>query len=119
MAGKGGNDDWIIDSGCTEHITRLSDILENKEITPFEKPVIIPNGESIPVRGKGNCRLTEEVKLNGVLSVTNFKCNLLSVSRITNDVQCAVTFFPNFCVMQGLCMKNLIGAGKREGGCTV
>lgn len=37
----------IIDSGCTEYITHLPNILVNKKTTPFEAPVVIPNGDSI------------------------------------------------------------------------
>ncbi|GKD07846.1 putative RNA-directed DNA polymerase, partial [Tanacetum coccineum] len=55
-------------------------------------------------------------KVNGVLYVPDFKCNLLSVSRLSRDLQCCISFFPDFFVMQGLQRKNLIGAGRCEGG---
>lgn len=117
MAGKSSNEeDWVIDSGCTEHIAYIPSLLKNKTNTPFESPVVIPNGDSIPVKGKGESILPGGVKLDGVLCVPDFKCNLLSVSRMTKDLQCAITFFPDFCVMQALYKKNLIGAGRREGG---
>ncbi|GJZ92168.1 LTR copia-type gag-polypeptide [Tanacetum coccineum] len=45
--------EWIFDSGCTEYITYLFNILVNKKATYFEAPVVIPNGDSIPVKGKG------------------------------------------------------------------
>ncbi|GKB71520.1 hypothetical protein Tco_0932932 [Tanacetum coccineum] len=81
--------EWIFDSGCTEYITYLSGILVNKKTTHFEAPVVIPNGDSIPVKGKGNYILPGGTKVNGVLYVPDFKCNLLS---------------------------NLIGAGRYEEG---
>lgn len=96
MAGKA---DWVVDSGCTEHITHTPQLLTNKIATPFEPPVFIPNGDSIPVKEKGDCILPGGVKISGVLCVPDFKCNLLSVIRISNDLQCVVTFFPDFCVM--------------------
>ncbi|GJV45434.1 retrovirus-related pol polyprotein from transposon TNT 1-94 [Tanacetum coccineum] len=108
--------EWIFDSGCTEYITYLSDILVNKKTTHFEAPVVIPNGDSIPVKGKGDYILPGGTKVNGVLYVPDFKCNLLSVSRLSRDLQCCISFFPDFCVMQGLQRKNLIGAGRCEGG---
>ncbi|GJT03133.1 hypothetical protein Tco_0824302 [Tanacetum coccineum] len=46
--------EWIFDSGCTEYITYLSNILVNKKATHFEAPVVIPNEDSIPVKGKGD-----------------------------------------------------------------
>ncbi|GKC40543.1 hypothetical protein Tco_1052927, partial [Tanacetum coccineum] len=44
--------EWIFDSGCTKYITYLSDMLVNKKATHFEAPVVIPNGDSILVKGK-------------------------------------------------------------------
>lgn len=115
-ANMAGKDDWIVDSGCTEHITSTPNLLTNKSTTHFEPPVIIPNGDAIPVEGKGDCTISGRVKINGVLCVPAFKCNLLLVSRVTKDLQCAVTFFPDFCVMQKLYTRTLIGSGRRRGG---
>ncbi|KAJ0800174.1 putative RNA-directed DNA polymerase [Helianthus annuus] len=108
--------EWIIDSGCTEYITHLQNILINEKAAPFEGPVLIPNGESIPVKGKGEYVLPGGAKVKNVLYIPDFKCNLLSVSRLSRDLQCVVSFFPDFCVMQGLQRRNLIGAGRCEGG---
>ncbi|KAF5783293.1 putative transcription factor interactor and regulator CCHC(Zn) family [Helianthus annuus] len=55
-------------------------------------------------------------KLKGVLYIPEFNCNLLSVSRLTNNLQCSITFFPDFCVMQKLHTRSLIGAGKCRKG---
>nr|GEZ15825.1 integrase, catalytic core [Tanacetum cinerariifolium] len=68
------------------------------------------------LREKGDFILPEGAKINGVLHIPNFKHNLLSGSRICKDLQCAVTFFPNFFVMQGLRTRSLIGSGKCQGG---
>ncbi|KAF5788667.1 hypothetical protein HanXRQr2_Chr09g0361781 [Helianthus annuus] len=54
LADKGeGDDDWVVDSGATEHITFDLDFLENKIETNIEAPVIIPNGTKVPVKGRG------------------------------------------------------------------
>nr|GEV90989.1 putative ribonuclease H-like domain-containing protein [Tanacetum cinerariifolium] len=78
-------------------------------------PVLIPNGDSIPVKGKGDCILPGGTKVNGVY-ISDFKCNLLSVNRLCRDLQCFISFFPNFCVIQGLQKRNLIGTGRCQGG---
>lgn len=52
------------------------------------------------------------MNIDKVLHIPNFSCNLLSVSRVTKDMQCAITFLPNFCYMQDLISRNLIGIGK-------
>ncbi|KAM0042872.1 hypothetical protein Hdeb2414_s0010g00334841 [Helianthus debilis subsp. tardiflorus] len=50
-------DDWVVDSGATEHTTYMSEILDNKRKDKHEMPVIIPNGDTIPVEGKGDYTL--------------------------------------------------------------
>ncbi|XP_051136620.1 uncharacterized protein LOC127255216 [Andrographis paniculata] len=36
--------EWIIDSGCTEYITHLPHVLDNKKATSLEELVVIPTG---------------------------------------------------------------------------
>lgn len=84
--------------------------------TPFKNPIIIHDGDKIPVQGKGDCTLIGGAKIKGVIHIVEFNCNLLSVSLLTNDLQCDITFFPDFCVMQGLQSKDLISAVKCKGG---
>ncbi|GJR58569.1 hypothetical protein Tco_1500731 [Tanacetum coccineum] len=52
--------------------------------THFEAPVVIPNGDSILVKGKGDHILPGGTKVNGVLYVPDFKCNLLSIRKEDN-----------------------------------
>nr|GFA06896.1 Gag-pre-integrase domain, Gag-polypeptide of LTR copia-type [Tanacetum cinerariifolium] len=112
-ANMAGNKDdvWVVDSGCTEYITHKSSLLENKKGPSNEAPVVIPNGHAILVEGKGDFILAGGAKINRVLHITNFKHNLLSISRICKDLQCVVTFSPYFFVMQGLRTRSLIGSG--------
>ncbi|KAK1416343.1 hypothetical protein QVD17_32133 [Tagetes erecta] len=117
MAGRINTDcEWVVDSGATEHITHQKNLLKNLTVDALERPVTIPNGEAIPVKGKGDFLLKKGLKVGGVLFVPKFTCNLLSVRRLTRDLHCAVTFFPDFFVLQGLKTGNLIGAGNCRGG---
>ncbi|KAF5767488.1 putative RNA-directed DNA polymerase [Helianthus annuus] len=117
MAGKyKHNDKWVVDSGCTEHITYRSDILEGITDSTNEAPVTIPNGETVPVEAKGSHTLPNGMKVQEVLHVPKFTFNLLSVSKLSKDLNCAVTFFPEFFIMQGLRSRKLIGAGRCKDG---
>ncbi|XP_076943736.1 uncharacterized protein LOC143614087 [Bidens hawaiensis] len=107
---------WVVDSGFTEHITHSFESFLGNIESSQELPVTIPNGESVPVKGKGLCVLPNDIKIRDVLYVPEFTCNLLSVSRLTQDLRCAVTFFPDFFVMQDLSSRKLIGTGKCQQG---
>ncbi|GJX65990.1 putative reverse transcriptase, RNA-dependent DNA polymerase, LTR copia-type gag-polypeptide [Tanacetum coccineum] len=82
----------------------------------IERPVTIPNGESILVKGKGKVIFKGGLNIKGVFFVPNFTCNLLLVRRLTKDLHCVVTFFPDFFVLKDLKAGNLIGAGDCHGG---
>ncbi|KAK1423454.1 hypothetical protein QVD17_18757 [Tagetes erecta] len=117
MANNGDEEGkWVIDSGATEHITHNGFLLKDKIKRYFEPPVVIPNGASIAVEGRGDYILPNGIKIKGVLHVPNFKCNLLSVNKLSKDLKCAVTFFPDFCVMQDLNSRTLIGVGNCKKG---
>lgn len=102
MTGKNDNDDWVIDLGSTEHITHNSYILQNMTQNQFETHVVIPNGDAMSTEGRGECTLPMRTKLRDVLHVPKFTCNLISVSRLSKDLQSTITFFLKFCVMQKL-----------------
>lgn len=95
--------DGIMDSGLTEHIVHKFESLENGARTTREAPVMIPNGDNIPSLWEQN---------HEVLYIPNFNCNLLFISRLSKELQCAVSFFLNIYVMQGLHLKKLIGTGE-------
>ncbi|XP_076950546.1 chorismate mutase 1, chloroplastic-like [Bidens hawaiensis] len=61
------NEDWVVDSGATEHMTYRTDLLENKRKAAYETPAIIPNGEAIPVEGRGEYTLRGRVKRDWIV----------------------------------------------------
>lgn len=84
MTGKTNQgDDWFIDSGCTENMTHRAKWQEGKVVSKHEYPVVIPNGDSILVKCRGNYTLPNGTAIKEVLYVPGIKCNLLSVSRLS------------------------------------
>nr|KYP53520.1 hypothetical protein KK1_024658 [Cajanus cajan] len=116
---------WVIDSGAIEHITCDSALLIEERFTN-QQPVKIPNGQNIPVKSIGIAELPVKsigitelpngVKVNNVLNIPDFKCNLLSVSKLTREHNCALTFVDDLCVIQDLTTRTLIGVGRHQNG---
>ncbi|KAI3723909.1 hypothetical protein L2E82_35671 [Cichorium intybus] len=118
MTGKttNPNDSWVIDSGASDHITYREDWLKDPTNNVDFTSVTIPNGKAVAVKKVGNIGLSEGINLKDVLSVPEFKCNLLSVSKIARDLQCFLTFYLEKCFIQDLPSRNLIGTGKERNG---
>ena len=54
--------------------------------------------------------------ISNVLFLPDFKVNLLSVSKLTKELNYMVGFFPNFCILQDLSTCQLKGIGKKDYG---
>lgn len=106
----------IIDSGATDHITSSPTLLVNSQKNTSLPPVVMPNGDQAPIISTGNLPLSPIIYLKNVLGVPSCKVDLMSVSRVTRDLNCSVTFFPHWCVLQDLMTGMTIGLGKQRDG---
>ena len=78
------SESWLVDSGCTNHMTYDQDLFREIDRTAISK-VRIGNGEYIPVKGKGTVAiesLTGLKLISDVLFVPDIDQNLLSVGQL-------------------------------------
>ena len=82
---------WLLDSGASTHMTGDTNFLTSTESI---NPVII----GLPKRWKDGCNkqgtvtLDKGLKVQKTLFVPSLRCNLIPISRISNDLNCTVTF---------------------------
>jgi len=84
FASKHSSDYWLIDSGCTNHMTNDENLFKQLDKCSVSK-VRIGNGEYIPVKGKGTVAIegNSGIKLiSDVLFVPEIDQNLLSVGQL-------------------------------------
>jgi len=78
------DESWLIDSGCTHHMTYDEDLFKELDKTTISK-VKIGNGEFISIKGKGtiaieSCSSTKIII--DVLYVPDINQNMLSVGQL-------------------------------------
>ena len=112
---KGSYDKWIVDSGASDHMTSFTIKFMNYKPCKESIGIVVANGSMCKAAGRGDMK-SSGLKLNSVLYVPNLKCNLLSVSKITNDLNCSVTFFPSCCKIQDLTSGRTIGNAEEKNG---
>ena len=83
----GSSPSWVIDSGANKHISSILSLLS--DLLPIKHHVVLADGSSRSVHGKG------------VLQ-PNKSLSLLSISQLTKALQCSITFDPTLCVFQDL-----------------
>ena len=76
----------------------------------------LPNGTYALANKQGLVSLGQKIKLDYVLFVPSFKCNLVSIARLCTELNCMVTFFDDFCELQDHTLKFPIGVGEQQGG---
>ena len=104
--------DWVVDSGAFDHMTATESHLSHIQQASMSLPVNLPNGSSLPISSIGQATLSPNIFLDKVFYIPGFTCNLLSISQITQQLNCVVMFFPTFCIFQDLTSRKLIGTGE-------
>lgn len=95
--------DWIVDNGDTDHMTNDSSLFAHSlENTSQTRMVHLPDGNTSPIIRVGDCTLSASLELQRVLLALEFKCNLVSVSKLTCDLGYCVIYFPNLKGIQDL-----------------
>ena len=73
------NNEWIIDSGATDHMT-----FDSRQVSPLksssQNSISTTNGTLILIIGEGSLSLTNNLNLDSVLVVPSLNYNLLSFS---------------------------------------
>ena len=82
------------------------------------KPIFVtlPDGTSKPVQKIGQASLISSLALHNVLHISNFKFNLLSVSKIVTQNHLCVIFYPDICVFQDLTTERIMAMAPKQGG---
>ena len=88
---------WIVDSGASDHMTGDATILDNYSPCNGNLTVRIADGSLSKVAGTGSVVISKDLNLTSVLLVPNLDCNLLSISKLTQEKNCVTKFFKNGC----------------------
>lgn len=80
--------------------------------------VELPDGGQAEIKSIRPMKLSSDLILDGVLYVPKFRIILLLVSKLTQALKCNVTFYPEFCVVEDVLTKKMIGLAKQLMDCT-
>jgi len=102
---------WIINSRASDHM--IGDATLFNEYKCNKNPIVrIADGSSSQVKGIGLNKISRDMILNSILHVPKLDCNLISISKLTRDLNCVAKFFPNLCIFQDLDTAKKIGSAK-------
>lgn len=89
---------WIIDSGATNHMCCNLDIMKNVHEIDDVKHIYLPASSYKIVKHAGNIEITDKLTLFDVLHVPSFKYNLLSMNKPTENALIRIILYTHCCV---------------------
>ena len=107
---------WVIDSRATDHKIGNSSLFTMFQSHPSIPIVTLANGSTSCYLRSGTIHPTPLINLTSVLSLPQLSFNLISVSKLTRTINCSISFFPNYCLIQDLSTKRIIGKGRESRG---
>jgi GAG-pre-integrase domain len=79
---KSGGGHWVIDSGCTQHMTGDNKIFSSLDNGTGYSDITFGDNRKGKVKGLGKVAITNDLSLSNVLLVESLNFNLLSVAQL-------------------------------------
>ena len=82
-------------------------------LNQFSQPhsIGLPNGQTLFITHYGDVQIYASIVLKNVLYVPSFRYNLVSISKLTTQLQTFVLFTDETCLMQDPSLKNKLAFG--------
>ena len=107
---------WVIDFGATNYMTGNSNLFTTFQSHPTTSTVTLADGSTSCVLGSWTIHPTSLITLTAVMNLPQFSFNLIFVSKLTRTLNYSIFFFPDYCLIQDLSTKRVIGRGREFGG---
>ena len=91
---------WILDSRVFDHLSGNKDIFSSLTFTSPLPVVTLANGSQTIATGIGSACLLPSLSLTSILYVPDSPFNLISISKLTRDLNCLITFSNHFVTLQ-------------------
>jgi hypothetical protein len=102
---------WVLDSGATDHMIGNQTLLKNYRTIMSGQYFTVVNNERIKLKGWGMISIFPKKFLQDVFYVENCSVNLLSISKLSKELNCEIIFKEKIMIFQDLVTKEKIGEG--------
>ena len=107
---------WILDFGASDHLYGNKDHFSSLTITSTLPIITLTNGSQTMAKGIDSTCPLPSIPLTYVIYVPDCPFNLISISKLTRDLNCLITFSDNFVTLQDQSTERTIGIGREFQG---
>ena len=111
--------EWFLDFGAISHMTSDTEVVDQPTLYSGNERVMVGNGQSLAISHTGSISSlipSSSLLLSNVLVVLGIKKNLISISQLTKDNNCLVTFSNSGFTIQDQVTRTVLGVGRCENG---
>ena len=107
---------WILDSGASDHLSRNKDLFSSLTNTSALPKITLANETQTMAKGiRSTCPLPS-LPLTYVLYVPDSPFNLISINKLTHDLNCSITFSYSSVTLQDRSTGRTSGIGHESQG---
>ena len=106
----------ILNSRASDHLSGNKDIFFSLTLTSPLPTITLANGSQTIAKGISSVCPLPSLLLTSVLYVPNSPFNLISISKLTCDINCLITFSDNFVTLQDRSTGRTIGIRRESHG---
>ena len=107
---------WILDYGAFDRLSGNKDHFSSLTITSPLPMITLANGSQTMTKESGLACPLSFVPLTSVLYVPNSPFNLISISKLTWNLNCLISFSDNFVTLHDRSTRRMIGIGREFQG---
>ena len=108
---------WVINFGAIDYVTCNSSFFTTFKLHPSTSTITLADRSTYCVLRSEIIHPTPLITLTYVMSLSQFSFNLIFVSKFTHTLNYSISFFfPDYCLIQDLSTKWVIGRGRKSGG---
>ena len=85
---------WVIDY-ATDHLSGVSNLFTSLQCSSSLPPMSLADGSTTSVEGIGTVEMSLSISLSSVLYVPRSPFNLMSVSKLTKNLNSSISLSPN------------------------
>jgi hypothetical protein len=100
----------VLDSGATDHMTDDKNMLNNYKYYEGKQFVVVTNGDKMEILGSGSINFFSKI-IQNILYIRKCASNLLSISKITNELNYKILFSSRNMIFQEWITKRVVGEG--------
>ncbi|XP_074309400.1 uncharacterized protein LOC141643908 [Silene latifolia] len=107
---------WIVDSGASDHMCANINLFSFIKAMSHPFSISLPTGQTTFINSMGTVPINSDLILHDVLYVPTFQFNLLSILKLSQQLNTAISFSPTSCFVQGSSMKMPLALGNMHKG---